>query len=272
MHIPQHVRLHRLFFKGFTAMDLAEPLVSFDAEAEALKVRQFMLDKDFDLVGVREEGLVRGYARREALTAGRCGEHRVPFGANGERVPESASLVEVVGALAVHRQCFVTTLDQPAAIITREDLEKPPMRMFLFGVITLAEMVMTEILRRNYAGGAWQASLSPARLEKAAALQAERERRGQRADLIDCLQFGDKGSILSYDQAFQAALGFTSRREVRQAVKELETLRNNLAHTQAIVPDGWQRIVIICGRIEQNLERLYSLQALEAGRCAPLSA
>jgi hypothetical protein len=262
MHIPQHERLRRLFFKGFTAMDLAEPLVSFDAEAEATKVHQFLLEKDFDLAGVREQGLVRGYARREALTAGRCGDHLVPFGAGGELVPESASLVAVVGALAVHRQCFVTILDQPAAIVTLSDLEKPPMRMFLFGVITLAEMVMTEILRRRYADGAWQATLSAGRVEKAVALQAERERRGQQVELIDCLQFGDKGAILSYDQAFQQALGFTSRREARQAVKELETLRNNLAHTQAIVPDGWQRIVIVCDRIEQNLERLYGMQAI----------
>jgi len=262
MRDDRHASLSRLFFKGFTAMDLAEPLVSFDAEAEALKVRQFLLDKDFDRVGVREEGLVRGYARREALTAGRCGEHLVPFGVEDEMLPESASLVEVVGVLAVHRQCFVTLLDRPAAIITLDDLEKPAMRMFLFGVITLAEMAMTEILRRNYADGAWQAALSPARLEKAQALRAERERRGQRADLIDCLQFGDKGSILSYDKTFQEALGFTSRREVRQAVKELEMLRNNLAHTQAIVPDGWQRIVILCGRMEQNLMRLHRLPAL----------
>lgn len=259
MRDNRHASLSRLFFKGFTAMDLAEPLVSFDAEAEALQVRQFLLDRDFDRVGVREEGLVRGYARREALTAGRCGDHLVPFGAEGELVSESASLVAVVGALAVHQACFVTLLEQPAAIVTLDDLEKPPMRMFLFGVITLAEMVMTELLRHNYAAGAWQTKLSAARVEKAAALQAERERRGQRVDLIDCLQFGDKGSILSYDQAFQAALGFSSRREVRQAVKELETLRNNLAHTQAIIPDGWQRIVIVCGRIEQNLERLFAL-------------
>jgi hypothetical protein len=259
MHLPQHVRLSRLFFKGFTAMDLAEPLVSFDAEADALKVRQFLLDRDFDRVGVREQGLVRGYARREALTTGCCGEHLVPFGAEGELVPESASLVAVVGALAVHQACFVTLLDQPAAIVTLDDLEKAPMRMFLFGVITLAEMVMTELLRRNYTAGAWQAKLSAGRAEKAAALQAERERRGQRAELIDCLQFGDKGAILSYDKTFQEALGFSSRREVRQAVKELEILRNNLAHTQAIVPDGWRRIVVICGRIEQNLERLYAL-------------
>ncbi len=261
MHMPQHERLNRLFFKGFTALDLAEPLVSFDAETDAGQVRRFLADRDFDCAGLRVQGLVRGYVRREDLGAGRCGEHLISFGAEDQLLPESASLVAVVGVLSHHRRCFVTLLDQPAAIITLSDLEKPPMRMFLFGVITLAEMAMTEILRRNYGGEAWRDALSPARVQKAVELQAERERRGQRAELIDCLQFGDKGAILSYDKAFQEALGFTSRREVRQAVNELEMLRNNLAHTQAIVPDGWQRIVIVCGRMEQNLERFYRMQA-----------
>jgi hypothetical protein len=45
-----------------------------------------------------------------------------------------------------------------------------------------------------------------------------------------------------------------SRREARQAIKEMESLRNNLAHTQEIIPSGWQRIVVACGRMEQNLE------------------
>jgi putative nucleotidyltransferase with HDIG domain len=46
---------------------------------------------------------------------------------------------------------------------------------------------------------------------------------------------------------------------MREALKELEMLRNNLAHTQAIIPDGWQRIVIACRRMEQNLETVQNL-------------
>ncbi|MEW6518664.1 MAG: Swt1 family HEPN domain-containing protein [Thermodesulfobacteriota bacterium] len=257
----QHVRLRRLFVEGFTAMDLAEPLASFDAETEALKVRAFLFEQDYDLAGIRLDGLIRGYARREALTSGRCGDHLVPFCADSELVGQSASFVEVVRALAVKHQCFVTVLDQAVAIITLEDLEKPPMRMFLFGLITITEMVMTDILRGKYADGSWQQLLSASRLAKARDLQVERQRRGQRVDLIDCLQFGDKGGILSHDKAFRESLEFKSRREVREAVKELEMLRNNLAHTQAIIPQGWQRIVIACNRLERNLERQYSMPA-----------
>lgn len=56
------------------------------------------------------------------------------------------------------------------------------------------------------------------------------------------------------DEAIRKALGQESRSQARRAIKELETLRNNLAHTQEIIPAGWQRIVIACSRFEANLQ------------------
>lgn len=262
----QHARLRRLFFEGFTALDIAEPLVSFDAEADARAVRQFLLERDFDLVGVRRDGLVAGYARREELVAGRCDDHLRPFSTADDLIPDSANLIDVVRSLAINRQCFVTSLDQPVAIVTLDDLEKPPMRMFLFGLITIAEMMMTNILRWRYADDSWQALLSETRLAKARALCEERARRGHAATLLDCLQFGDKGWILSYDEQWRQALGYQSRREMREALKQLETLRNNLAHTQAIIPSGWQRIVIACSRIERGLGNIGQLPGLATNK------
>ena len=255
----QQARLHRLFFEGFTAMDLAEPLVSFDAGADALEVRRFLAARGFDLAGVRKDGLVCGYARCEELTSGRCGDHLLPFNPDDDMIPESANLVDVVRSLAINRRCFITVLDQPAAIITLDDLEKPPMRMFLFGLVTIGEMIMTDLLRARYADDSWQGFLSEPRLAKARELQKIREQRGHKVDLLDCLQYGDKGWILSYDQVVRESLGFASRREAREAIKEMELLRNNLAHTQAIIPSGWSRIVIACSKMEQRLNKLSDL-------------
>jgi len=252
----QRSRLRRLFLEGFLAMDLAEPLVSFDAEAEARWVHEFMVEKDFDLVGIRQDGLVNGYVRREDLTSGVCRDHIQPFSVDNDLVPDTANLIDVVKSLAINERCFVVVLDRVSAIITLSDLEKPPMRMFLFGLITLGEMLMTEIIRHRYRDGSWQNLISAQRLAKARELQEERARRGQQADLINCLQYGDKGWILSCDDDIRKALGQESRRHARKAVKELETLRNHLAHTQEIIPVGWQRIVVACDRFEESLETI----------------
>lgn len=251
----QSSRLRRLFLEGFSAMDVAEPLVSFDESAKAADVQQFMQDKGFNLVGVRQNGLVEGYVRRDDLNSGTCGDHFRPFTPDDDLIPDTANLIDVVKSLAINQQCFVTILDRVGAIITLTDLEKPPMRMFLFGMITMIEMTMTEILRQRYADNSWQELLSEKRIALAKKLQEERNRRGQQVELIDCLQFGDKGWIITYDEELRNALGHKSRNETRKAVKEFETLRNNLAHTQEIIPSGWQRIVIACSRWENNLEK-----------------
>jgi hypothetical protein len=48
----QSSRLRRVFLEEFSAMDIAEPLVSFDANADVRTVHDFMLDKNLDLVGI----------------------------------------------------------------------------------------------------------------------------------------------------------------------------------------------------------------------------
>jgi len=251
----QSSRLRRLFLEGFSAMDVAEPLVSFDEGASATEVKDFMQSKAFDLVGVRRDGLIEGYVHQEDLSSGTCGDHFRPFTPDDDLIPDTANLIDVVKSLAINQQCFVTILDRVGAIITMTDLEKPPMRMFLFGMITMIEMTMTEILRQRYPNDSWQEFLSDKRLALAKKLQEERNRRGQQVELVDCLQFGDKGWIITYDEELRETLGHKSRKETRNAVKEFENLRNNLAHTQEIIPSGWQRIVIACSRWEDNLDK-----------------
>jgi hypothetical protein len=50
--------LRRLFARAITLRDIAEPLVSFDHGQPANEVRAFMERREYDVVGVREHGLV----------------------------------------------------------------------------------------------------------------------------------------------------------------------------------------------------------------------
>jgi hypothetical protein len=247
-------------------MDIAEPLVSFDETTKAVEVQTFMREKGFDLAGVRRNGLVDGYVRQEDLSSGTCGDHSQHFTPDDDLVPDTANLIDVVKSLAINQQCFVTILDHVGAIITLADLEKPPMRMFLFGMITIIEMKMTEVLRQLYPNDSWQEFLSDQRITLAIKLQQERRRRGQQVELIDCLQFGDKGWIITHDEDLRKALGHKSRRETRNSIKEFENLRNNLAHTQEIIPSGWQRIIIACNRWEENLGKTVESYTIGQGK------
>lgn len=251
-------RLRRVFLEGFRASDIAEPLASFDAERSAAAVRTFMAERGFEVAGVRSDGLVRGYVVRQDLANGTCGDHLRVFGPH-EVVADGASLQEVIRTLGSRGRCFVSVLDEVGFVVTLQDLEKPPVRMFLFGMITILEMQMGRLLDMTHPDEGWRPFLAPGRLEKAVQLQAERQRRGERVRLADCLQFSDKGQL-----AYRVAgLGgriepAMSNQAVRRAFQELEHLRNNLAHGQAIVTDGWERILVFSTRLDQLLDSLVS--------------
>lgn len=247
-------RLRRVFLGAFEALDVAEPLCSCDAVRPAAEVRALLEARGFDLVGVRVDGQVAGYAARDDLAGGALGDHLRPFTAD-DLVTGEASLKEVVESLAVNDRCFVTVLGEAAAIVTRHDLEKPPVRMFLFGLITVLELLATRAIEERWPEEAWQAEVAPGRLEKAGALQAERERRGHAVGLLDCLQLSDRLQLaLEIPAVRERFAPGESRKASLRAIKELEELRNHLAHSQEIVPSGWARIATFTRRLDRLLE------------------
>jgi len=133
-------------------------------------------------------------------------------------------------------------------------VNKPVVRMWLFGAITVYEMALVQLIATVFPGDAWQGVLAPARLEKARELQRERERRNKRCDLIDCLQLSDKAHIVNEHPPAMAALGMKSKRAAKQLIKDLESLRNHLAHSQDIVAHDWVQII----RITQRMAELNS--------------
>jgi hypothetical protein len=249
-------RLRRVFFEGFLALDVAEPLVSYDSERRSSVVRASMLARGFDLAGVTTDGVVTGYVCRGDLESGCCGDHVRSFGPD-DIVTHDASLQQVIQSLGANGRCFVTVLDRAVAIVTLDDLEKPPVRMFLFGMVTMLEMVIVRHIDAAFPRETWSAYVAPGRLAKARQLMAERQRRGHPCRLIDCLQFGDKGQVALRIGAIAARLARDmSGKEAKRALKELEQLRNNLAHGQEIIAASWGRILRFSTRLDELLESM----------------
>ena len=248
--IPDTVR--RVFTEAFSARDIAEPLASFDAEASAAHARDFMEARDFDVIGIRRDGLMVGYAERGSLEGGACGEFRRPF-ADAIVLEDTAALVNVLLKLNQNPFAFITVLGQVGGIITRADLQKPAVRMWLFGIVTLIEMRFAELIERHCPADTWKTHVSEARLQKAQALLEERSRRNQRLQLFDCLQFSDKGQIVARLEDIRNQTIFASRSQAEAAVKNLEKLRNNLAHAQDILATDWDTILQLCEFFQSSI-------------------
>ena len=251
------LRMKRLFTEGFTVLDIAEPLLSFDGSADAATAAA-ALERSRDPVGgVRHDGRVTGYVRASDLEAGgACGDHAREIDPD-IIVQHQASLPEAVQRLGEEQEyCFVSVLGQIDAFVARPHFEKPPARMWLFGMITIAEIFLTETIEFHYPNDTWTELLATGRMRKARELFAERMRRRQPVRLVDCLQLGDKMQLLIRDRAWLEEFEFDSRRQGEKWTQELASLRNNLAHAQPIVPLNWAMIVEAAGRVDRLVARI----------------
>jgi hypothetical protein len=253
--LPQMANPHivRTFREAFTAGDIVEPLLSFDADKAGDVVARTMKSRQIGIAGIRVEGALQGYvslANLEGCGAAACG-NRMQHITVDQMLDSGAPLIDVVGILARHDHCFVSILDSVVGVIEREAVNKPVVRMWLFGVISLYEMGLVQLIEHSFPNDGWQTVIAPARLEKARALQVERERRNQHSRLIDCLQFSDKAHLMLEQPQVMNALGLSSRRLAKQLVKDLESLRNHLAHAQDIVSHDWIQIIRIAQRVAE---------------------
>ena len=252
-----HEHLKKIFTENFSVGDIAEPLVSFDAVRPGPRVREFMGQRAFEVVGVRRNGVIVGYVRRDELGDGDCIDCLREFDPE-EVVSDSACFAAVVRLLSERPRIFVTGFGEVGGIVTRSDLQKAPVRMWLFGMVSIIEMNLMRLIEAKYDGDDWRQHVSEARLQKAEELLAERKRRNQELSLIDCLQFSDKGQIVLKDEQLRERVGFTSRRRGEDTIKGLQALRNNLAHSQDIISFDWDTIVRLAENLDTVLESVGS--------------
>ncbi|WP_051946095.1 hypothetical protein [Verrucomicrobium sp. BvORR106] len=228
-------RLHQTFSKSLTAADLVEPLASLDGNQQAGLARELMKDDGRAVLGVRQRGLVTGWVDEEDLASasGSLQEAARPF-QEESAVDADAGLGTVLTAMSHAPRVFVRWLGEVGGVICHQDLQKAPLRMWLFGTVTLLDLNMTWAIEELHPAEAWGDKISAGRLGKAQALQTERRRCGGDCRLVDCLQIKDKADILLHEPQLIEDLGFVSRREADRFARAIESLRNHLAHSQEL--------------------------------------
>jgi methylmalonyl-CoA mutase N-terminal domain/subunit len=129
-------------------------------------------------------------------------------------------------------------------------------------------MRTSRLIELKCPGDSWKQYVSESRLQKAEALLEERKRRSQNLELLDCLQISDKGQIIARNEEIRRLTRMQSRRQTEQVVKMLESLRNNLAHSQDIVTCDWETIVELCKDMERVTSGTEEVQEV-LGAAAP---
>lgn len=247
--------LRELFDQKITIKYIAEPFTSFDADCSAATVQVFMEQKDYDVVGIRQDGLISGYVNKDALSSGRLADYLKCF-SPGELVLDTTPIVEVFEKLRQIPRAFVFVFGQVGGIVTKGDLNKSPVRMWLFVLISLIEMQLLRIIREFYPDDSWKPSLSEKKLNDAKIILADRQKRNEAVDLADCLQFGDKRDIVLKGNKIWSLINSMSKNKVEKLLKDLENIRNNLAHAQDIITGNWPYIVDLTSDAEKFLSKI----------------
>jgi hypothetical protein len=245
----KHRALH-LFTETFKASDLAEPLRSFDSSRDPADIERLLDQFDLPVAGIRIDGQVMGYTRRDNVSRDDDHSSLRAFGPD-QVLHGDDSLSDVILVLNRYDHCFVALLGDVVGYITRAHMQRPIVRMWLFGIVTLTEIELTERIRARWPDESWRSVVSAGRLKKAEALLSQRQNRGIESDLLDCLQLSDKAQIVIEDEDSLADFGFKTKRSAKRVIKELESLRNHLAHSQDIVTHDWAQIVRMVHRIEE---------------------
>ena len=246
--------LEDIFEEAITIHYLAEPLCSVDKQADTAAVRDFMEQKDYDVVGVRDKGSVVGYVHRDNLKNGYLNDFIQKI---ESPLSDTTSMFAAIKILKHKERIFVLIRGKITGIVTRGDLQKAPMRMFLFSIVTLIEMHMLRIVRLRFPDESWKNILSDNRLRRAQEIFNMRKKNNVEIDLADCLQFCDKKIILLSTVEFKkifSILGLNGK----HFLKDLEDLRNDLAHGCDIITTRRSQFIDLGLQAKNFLEKCES--------------
>jgi hypothetical protein len=253
--------MRRLFERGITVRDIAEPCISFDDERSAQEIQDFLETKEYDVFGVRTNGIIEAYAVRSTLGEGRLRDFAMPIPLDMQ-LSESSPLLAVFDLLRIHRWVFVTISSRVWGLVTRGDLHKVPVRMWIFCLISLTEMHTLRIVRKCYPNEEWidLKYVSDARLAEARKLLDKRKAVNEEIDLTDCLQLCDEATILRKTDKMVHDLGFESKAKMESFFAKVERLRNPLAHAQDIITNQWPKLADLAIELEKFLKVCETLE------------
>ncbi|MBA7652395.1 hypothetical protein ES703_60229 [subsurface metagenome] len=245
----------RYLFENITVKHVLERLQCCNAKEDAVIVKKRMKKLDFDVMGIKDKGITYGYVKQSKLKDGLCNKHEHVFHPS-ELVAESMPLIELLPILHDNQRVFVLERNKVNGIVTRGDLQKAPVRLFLFGLVTLLEMNLLYLIKIYYPKDSWTKHLKDNRLKNAEKLQSIRKDRNEAIDLADCLQFCDKRDLILKKSEILKNIGIKSKKSIKQTLESAEKLRNNLAHALDIVKGlSWTKVINLAKEIELFIKR-----------------
>jgi hypothetical protein len=247
--------LKDLFMNNVTVKSIYELLLCCPADSEAEDAKRDLKNRGFDVAGVKEteDGDITGYIVTDELTNGKIRSFLKKIDVD-LLISDSTPIAELFYVLRNRDFAFVICGNKIKGIVTKADINKPPVRIYIFGIMSLFEMHLNYWLNHFYNNNDWTTKIPEKRLGKAKEIFALRRGNNQDLSLLECLELCDKRDILGKTEEFINNFN-ASRESFELFVRGIEKIRNELAHSQNSIISNikWTEFIEIVSRAEAFL-------------------
>lgn len=247
--------LKQIFVDNVTAKCIYEPLLSCPLDSISGEAKEALQIRDFDVAGVKEteNGAVVGYVVANEIGDGEFRDY-IKNIKHELLISDSTPLAEIFSVLSNKNFAFVIYGNHITGIITKADINKPPVRIYIFGIISLLEMHLNSWINHHYQNNSWIKKVPEPRMTDAHITFEQRKGNNQELTLLECLQLCDKRDLLSNTNEFLERFHFT-KKKFDSFLKRAEKIRNELAHSQNSIISNmkWDKFVETIAKIEAFL-------------------
>jgi hypothetical protein len=247
--------LKQIFIDNVTAKSIYEPLLCCTADSDSNVAKEALKTRDFDVAGIktRKDGEVIGYVIRDEIENGEFKSY-IRNITHELLMSDSTPIAEIFSVLSKNNFAFVMYGNAITGIITKADINKPPIRIYVFGIISLLEMHLNSWVMHYYKDESWKSKVPIDKMGEAKKIYEQRKGNNQDLTILECLQLSSKRELLSISRDFLTTFSF-SKNKFKTLLNRAETLRNELVHSQnsIIANIKWNKFVDIIAMTETFL-------------------
>lgn len=179
-----------------------------------------------------------------------------------EVVAGSTGLASLLPRFAERDHFYVLDGDGIQGIVTRADLQLPPVSMAVLGLVVSLEMALTELIA-TYSHGSWLDEMQDGRRKKLLDRFDKARRANAEITALECLDLIDRFDLVSRIAPLGEALDLTSTNQVEMTKKRVEKLRNPLAHGGNVIGahGDFDETLRTIGVVQDLAERAWALVA-----------
>jgi CBS domain-containing protein len=243
--------LQKIFMDNVTVKDVYEPLLCCKEHDDAVQAQETLKQRGFNIAGVMNElGEVVGYVETDTLVDNAVSVHTKKITID-QVISDSTPLAQLLNIFREREFAYVNHGSKIVGIITKADINKPPVRVYLFGTLSLFEMHVNTWIKHFYPNDSWFIEIKDVRIDKAKEVYEKRKGKNQDLTLLDCIQLADKREILSKSLDFLKQFGFDKKSFV-ELLKRAEKIRNELVHSQDSIISNleWSAFVDVLDHVE----------------------